>query len=345
MSGSGLPTIIDVARVAGVSMKTVSRVVNRDPTVKPANREKVEAAIRETGYRQNAFARGLRARRSHVLGLLYADARGDYPVEVLRGALTECRGSGYHLMVEMLAGPGRLDQMRDFVSRIGFDGVVLTPPVCDDPDILDYLAGEAIPFVRISPRPEIRAGWTIGIDDRAAAREMTDYLLSLGHRDIALISGDAGQAASEARIAGFCEAMAAAGLNVPPERIVPGGFQFEDGHAAAQALLRAGPPPTAVFAANDVAAAGVMALLGERGLSVPQDISVAGFDGGAISRFIWPRLTTIEQPVSALGAGAVRCLIDAETQGLPDDGEAHLETLPHRLVVGGSTRPLSGGQT
>jgi LacI family transcriptional regulator len=335
-SRSGAPTIVDVARESGVSMKTVSRVVNRDPTVKAANREKVEAAIRKTGYRQNAFARGLRARRSHVLGLLYADARGDYPVEVLRGALTECRTSGYHLMVEMLSGTAVLDQVRDFVAKVSFDGVVLTPPVCDDRDILDYLASEGIPIVRISPRPDIETGWKIGIDDRAAAREMTAYLLALGHTDIAHITGDAGQAASEARIAGFRDAMQAAGLEVDPARIVRGGFQFDDGYAAAHGLLKSDRRPSAIFAANDVAAAGVLAYANELGLNVPQDVSIAGFDGGAVSRVVWPTLTTIEQPASALGRRAVSRLVEAENGTAGPDNDA-LETLPHRLVVGRST--------
>lgn len=309
-----LPTIIDVAREAGVSMKTVSRVINNDPTVKARNLEKVQQAIAKTGYRRNAFARGLRAKESLMIGLLYEQAEGEYPANILAGALAACRERGYHLMVEVVKGDSMLDSARDFLRQMNFDGVILTPPVCDNADVIAFLDNNNIRYVRISPLNSRPLGHEIGIDDEQAGYALVKHLIGLGHRKIAHIRGDEGHRATIRRHAGYCQAHHEAGLTIREAYIVAGGFSSEAGVKGAGALMALDDPPTAIFASNDACAAGVLAYAQAHDIRVPDALSVVGFDGSIIADLVHPNLTTMVQPTQALAAEAVRMIVEPRSE-------------------------------
>ncbi len=329
-------TIIDVADRAGVSIKTVSRVINDEPSVREKTRDKVLAAVKALGYQRNVFARGLRADRSLVLGLLYENPQGDYPADVLHGALAYCRLHGYHLVVEVLRGRNMGEQTTRFLSQTRLDGVLMTPPVCDNPAVLKACASFGVPYVRISPRKPKKGEQYIAIDDFAAAKEVTEYLLSLGHRRIGLIKGIPGHAATIMRLAGYKDALEKAGINYDEDLVFRGDFHFESGASGAAQFLGLKDPATAIFAGNDETAAGALAYAHEKGVAVPEKLSVCGFDGGTISKVVWPRLTTVLQPTRLLGETAVSILINAGTA--PRASTPII--LPHKLIVGLSTAPL-----
>lgn len=335
MNSSGkLPTIIDVAKEAGVSMKTVSRVINKDPTVTTKNLEKVQQAISKTGYRRNAFARGLRAKTSLMIGLLYENAQGVYPADILTGALSVCRQRGYHLMVEIVQGENMLDSARDFLLQMNFDGVILTPPVCDNEDLIAFLNDNDIRFARISPVTSLDSGHEIGIDDEQAGYVLVQHLIEQGHRKIGHIRGDEAHRATIQRLQGLRRAHRDAGLSVNDAYIIGGGFSFEAGFNGARQLLELKDPPTAIFASNDECAAGVLAYAQRNGVPVPDQLSVAGFDGSLIANLVNPTLTTMVQPTQALAAEAVRMILDAR-----HDGDRQF--LPFELRIGGSTSAIS----
>ncbi len=340
-------TILDVAGSAGVSIKTVSRVVNGEARVADSTREKVLQAIKALGYQRNMFARGLRADKSRVLGLLYDNPKGDYPTDVLLGALTHCRESGYHLQVEVLRGRDLPAQAIKFLSETRLDGVMLTPPVCDNMEVLAVLADYDIPYVRVSPNKPRPGECYIAIDDRQAGEHLANCLLELGHRRIGFIRGIPGHAASRLRYEGYRGALARHGLAYDPDLVLPGKFDFASGFGGAAQLMALPDPPTAIFACNDEMAAGVLSWAHEQGMPVPGTLSVCGFDGGTISRVVWPLLTTCRQPIRELGKAAIRRLIEVSISG---KREGTPLILPFELVTGHSTGkcncfPDTAGQT
>lgn len=327
-------TIVDVANSAGVSIKTVSRVINREPRVTAPTRDKVLRAIEELGYQRNMFARGLRAEKSMVLGLLYENPQGDYPSDVLHGALTHCRESGYHLQVEVLRGREMAAQTVRFLTETRIDGALLTPPVCDNAAVLAVLESFDVPFVRISPNKPRTDECYIAIDDMAAGEALVDYLVHQGHRRIGFIKGMPGHSATRLRHMGYRRALARHDISYDPSLVVGGKFDFDSGLAGAAHLMTRPEPPTAIFACNDESAAGALCWAHDRGVRVPDELSICGFDGGTISRVVWPALTTIRQPIRDLGMTAVRRLIEINA------GESRAGApliLPFDLVVGRST--------
>ncbi len=327
-------TIVDVANSAGVSIKTVSRVINREPRVTALTREKVLKAIEDLGYQRNMFARGLRADKSLVLGLLYENPQGDYPSDILHGALSHCRESGYHLQVEVLRGREMAAQTVRFLTETRLDGALLTPPVCDNQAVLEALERFDVPFVRISPNKPRTEERYIAIDDMSAGEALVDYLAALGHRRIGFIKGLPGHSATRLRHAGYRRALARCGAPYDPALVVNGRFDFESGVAGAARLMTLPEPPTAIFASNDETAAGAISWAHDNGVRVPEDLSICGFDGGTISRVVWPHLTTVRQPIRDLGKEAVRTLIEFSASG---DRKTAPLILPFELVIGRST--------
>lgn len=329
------PTIIDVAKAARVSMKTVSRVINNEAGVRAETRQRVMAAVEQLGYQRNLFARGLRADRSLVLGLLYENPRGDYPADILYGALNCCRAHGYHLSVEVIGNRDGHARTQKFLAESKPDGVLVTPPVCDDASVMRALHSAHIPYVRISPREPMDGECYVGIDDLAAGKMIMRHLLDLGHRRIGLIRGVPGHGSSYHRENAYRQCLMDAEISVDPDLIVAQGFSLETGVRGAEALLDLPQPPSAIVASNDEVAAGILSVAYARGLSVPDDLSITGFDGGIISQVVWPKLTTIAQPIRELGRRAAELLInrtkpDGKFPGYP-------LILPHDLIVAGSS--------
>ena len=302
---------MDVAALAGVSIKTVSRVLNGERHVGSYTRQRVQRAIEMLDYRPNIAARSLSGARAYLIGLFFDNPSPGYVSEMQAGAMRACRRAAYHLVVEQLSGAAdeSLAQLDQLARTLRMDGVVLSPPVCDRADVLALLDARGVPYARIAPAAGAASGHFVWMDDAAAARAMTSRLIELGHRRIAFIRGHAGHAVSEVRYGGFREALAKAGLPLDRELVKPGDFSFRSGWEAGLALLDSPRRPSAVFASNDDMALGVMAAAHRLKLSVPEDLSVAGFDDSPGARVVWPQLTTVRQPVALMTEGAIDLLV------------------------------------
>ena len=331
-------TINDVAAHAGVSIKTVSRVLNGEQAVRPDTRQRVREAVEALNYRPSRSARSLASGRSYLIGLLYHNPSANYVVDVQHGALDKCLEHGFHLFSHPtdLYDPDLGGMVANLVHQANLDGLILTPPLCSSAPLLAELDRQHIPFVRVSPVDLTHPSPYVLMDDVQASRDMTNYLIELGHRRIAHIFGHPDHAASEQRLEGFRSALAEHGLTADPSLIVEGRFSFETGRACAQKLLGLADPPTAIVAANDDLAAGAVMAAHEAGLGVPEDISVAGFDDTHVSRVVWPPLTTVHQPIYDLANAAADLLL--KRLAGDDSGPRHIE-LPHELVIRQSTGP------
>ena len=343
-------TIYDVAARAGVSIKTVSRVMNKEPNVRPAMRDRVLLAAGELGYSPNLSARSLAGSRSFVIAV-FVDAaltidhwrseRGaDYLSRIQLGATLECREAGYHLLIELIdhEGPQVRQEVAALLAALKPDGVILTPPSSDNPVVLELLDKAGTPYVRLGPERAEGLGPRVHMDDVAAAREMTEHLIGLGHKRIGFIVGEPRYGASQARREGYLEAMKAHGLPVSDGLVRQGDFTFQSGMAEAKALLALPDRPTAIFASNDDMALGCVAAIAEAGLMTPGDVSVAGFDDSPSARFSRPQLTTVRQPVAEMSSVAAKLLI---AQAKPSEPAERPEDilLPFELIHRASTAP------
>ncbi|MGF7156324.1 LacI family DNA-binding transcriptional regulator [Novosphingobium gossypii] len=337
-------TIKDVAARAGVSAKTVSRVINGEDHVRPEIREAVQRVVAELNYRPNAFARSLSSSRSYLLGLFIDDPVSGYAAEVQHGALLQCRERSYHLVVEPVEPqrPGWQDQVRASLSALQLDGAIVAPPICDHAELLALFAEAGVPCVLIGPSvPEPAAGSSsaagaVWMDDRAAAREMTEHLLDLGHRHIGFIQGPESHSASARREEGFRDALAAAGVAVDEKAMVRGDFSLRAGLELGEVLLDLPEAPTAIFACNDDMALGMQITALKRGIAVPEALSICGFDDVASSRAAWPQITTIRQPNAEMAAAAIDILADPAFRR-NSRNRAYRLKLAHAMVVRGST--------
>lgn len=343
-------TIYDVAAKAGVSIKTVSRVMNKEPNVRPAMRDRVLEAAGELGYSPNLSARSLAGSRSFVIAV-FVDAaltidhwqseRGaDYLSRIQLGATLECRDAGYHLLIELIDndGPKVRQDVAAFLAALKPDGVILTPPSSDNPAVLEILDKAGTPYVRVGPERAEGLGPRVHMDDVAAAREMTEHLANLGHKRISFIIGEPRYGASQARREGYLEAMKARGLPVTGDWVRQGDFTFQSGLDQAKALLALPERPTAIFASNDDMALGCIAAIADAGLMIPGDVSVAGFDDSPSSRFSRPQLTTVRQPVAEMSSVAAKLLIAQAKSNDPPERPVD-ELLPFELIHRASTAP------
>jgi LacI family transcriptional regulator len=304
-------TIDDVAELAGVSIKTVSRVLNQEPHVRETTRERVLAAAKQLDYTPNVSARALAGSRSYLIGLCYDNPSPGYVGQIEQGAMAACRKAGYHLIVEEVqeVGTALRERIAAFHARVRPDGVILTPPLCDLPEVLEALDAAKARYVRIAPSRDLERSPYVYIDDRKAAEEMTLYLQGLGHRDIAFIQGPPDHFAAARRCEGFRDAMASAGLPVRPEWVQPGQFSFRSGSEAGERLLSSSDRPTAIFAGNDDMALGVMAVANRLHIEIPGGLALVGFDDSPSAQVVWPQLTTVRQPTADMAAVAAEMLI------------------------------------
>ncbi|EIZ78036.1 LacI-family transcriptional regulator [Novosphingobium sp. Rr 2-17] len=330
-------TIKDVAARAGVSPKTVSRVINGEDHVRPEIRDAVQKVVAELNYRPNAFARSLSSSRSYLLGLFIDDPVSGYAAEVQHGALLRCRERGYHLVVEPvdLQREGWEGHVRDSISGLRLDGAIIAPPICDDAELLDVFVRAGIPHVLIAPSTQPETSGAVWMDDRRAAQEMTQYLLDLGHRQVGFIRGPLSHSASARREQGFRAAMAEAGIVVDESAMLRGDFSFRSGLELGDVLLELPCALTAIFASNDDMALGVLITAMKRGIAVPEQLSICGFDDAATSRAAWPQITTIRQPKAEMASAAVDILTDPAFRKQGADHAQRL-MLKHELIVRGS---------
>lgn len=325
------PTINDVARLSGVSKKTVSRVINRSPLLNQDTRERVEKVIREIGYIPNPQARALALRRNFLVGLIHDNPNAQMVLNMQQGILEALQGTEFEMVVRPVDRNSAvmLDDVRHFIERQRLFGVVLLPPISEN-DALARLCGElGCRYVRVGSARLDDDSHMVASNDREAVREATDHLIQNGHRLIGLIEGPDGFRSARERRQGFEDALSGAGLKLPRSLIARGNYTFETGVTAANRLLDLSPRPTAIFASNDEMAAGVVFAARERGISVPEDLSVIGFDDTPIAAHIWPPLTTVRWPIVSMARSAARKLVG---DMVDMHGEAALAKLPSTLV-------------
>ncbi|MEV4146816.1 LacI family DNA-binding transcriptional regulator [Amycolatopsis sp. NPDC049691] len=336
MQPSSRVTIRDVAARAGVSVATVSKVINERYGVSAATLAKVRAVIEELGYEASLVAQSLRNHRTNVIGILVADLE-PFSTELLKGAADAIRGSGFELVVYSAGGrtgdPSGWEKR--YLSRLSgtlVDGAVLVTPAVS----LEAVPGT--PVVAVDPHTGPSHLPTIDSDNLRGAQLATEHLLDLGHRRIGFLAGRPDLESASLRKAGYLRALEAAGVPADESLIRIGAYDPEVSAASAHALLTGPDRPTAVFAANDISAIATVGAARELGLSVPDDLSVVGFDNVPESALCSPPLTTVDQPIREMGHRAISMLI-ALING--DEVERTHVTLDTGLVVRSSTRALS----
>jgi LacI family transcriptional regulator len=309
--GRGAITIEDVAKAAGVSAMTVSRVMNRGKNVRESTRAAVLEAVERLNYSPNTAARSLAAGEATHIGLLYANPSASYLSQFLIGGLHAARSAGVHLVIESCESEDA-DEQAEVTRRFAtsdVEGVILPPPLSESEPIMAELDSLGIPVVTVAMGKPREDSLNVRIDDHAAALEMTRYLLDLGHRDIGFIKGHPNHIASHDRYAGFCDALAEAGIDPETAPAEQGYFSYRSGLTAGERLLGRPNPPTAIFASNDDMAAATISVAHRRGMTVPGDLSIVGFDDTALATSVWPELTTVKQPIAAMAEAALELLI------------------------------------
>lgn len=331
-------TIKDVSRVAGVSIKTVSRVLNNEKYVGADKRERVLAAVAELNFRPSTAARSLAGKRSYQIALICDNPSPYYVYEMQSGIRDRCEQDG----VRMIAQPydrdsaNLLTDVENLVDATHVDGLILTPPVTDYPAVLDLLARRRVRVVRVSPGTQLDLTSSIFIDNEGAAAMMTEHLIGLGHRRIGFIAGHKSYATSGQRMSGYMRALQAAGIELDLGLVKQGSYDFASGSVAAEELLALDRRPSAIFASSDDMAAGVLSVAHRLDIRVPDQLSVAGFDDTSLASYVWPPLTTIRQPTRRMGYVATELLLAGE------DAPIERREIAFEFVRRASTGPFAG---
>jgi LacI family transcriptional regulator len=340
-------TIKHVAADAGVSLQTVSRVINSEPNVRPAMQERVQASIDRLGYVPSIAAQRMSGSRSYLILAINDRDRtiadwqtrqgSDWVGQMLLGGMLKCAEHGYRMIFELV------DTHNDHVERelgaaiaaLQPDGVILTPPHSENPKITGFLAARKIPFARIGS-DEPGPGIAMTMDDEGSARLATDHLIALGHQRIGFIGGSEEYSLSDWRLHGWQQAMLAAGVTTDA-LFAQGDFSYESGAVAAKELLSQADRPTAIIACNDQMALAVLDVATAQGLTIPDDLSLISFDNSSIVRFTEPQLTAVDQPIAATFSKAVELLITAGHNAASQQPVV----VKGLLVERGSTAPLT----
>lgn len=311
-------TIVDVAEEAGVSYSTVSRVINNYEFVKPSTRRRVQQAMKQLGYTPNQHARSLAGGHSQIIGLLVPTLDNSYMGEIIRGIDEELAMVEYDLMLYTThRNKGKESNYVKTITNGLVDGLLLIVPLTPIA-YLDALKVQNFPYVLIDQVDQENSSPVIDATNRQGAYDATRYLIALGHTRIGFVVGLRALSSAEQRLEGYKAALADSGIPYNPALVVEGDFLQPSGYTAAQELLALPELPTAIFSSNDVMAFGVMDALRDRGLRIPEDISVVGFDDIPHASLSHPKLTTVRQPLDQMGRIAARLLLDQiENPGLP----------------------------
>ena len=325
-------TLVEVARLAGVSRSTVSRVINDDPNVGAETRQRVWEAVRESGYQPHAVARSLVTKRTQIIGIvipelvtaLFTDPF--FPI-LLRSATESCNEHRYQLMLSLFSSSADRQEMYErLVGNAYLDGVIVASAALDDPLIPDLLR-DGVPFVCVGRHPDARVR-SVDVDNVGGARMAVDYLIRLGHRRIGALTGRLDTAHGQDRLDGYRQALTTHGIPFSEDLIVEGDFTEGSGMTGVQRLLPA--DPSAVFVASDTMAVGALRALRQGGVEVPRDIALVGFDDIPVASTIEPPLTTVRQPIGRLATLAVETLLDLIEH--PGSGPRRM-VLPTQLVI------------
>ncbi|MBD1388165.1 LacI family DNA-binding transcriptional regulator [Neiella sp. HB171785] len=306
-------TINDVAKLAGVSIKTVSRVINNEESVRQNTRDKVMAAVTELNYQPNQAARNLAGTKSYTIGFIYDNPNAYYIIDMQNGILSECRKQGFELVIHPCnsKSSGILDEIKEMIKQSRVTGLVLTPPFSERPEVIAMLDALDVRYVRIisgGSRQQNDESCVV-IDDHQAAHDVTEHLIDLGHKDIAFIGGSEEHQSSFERLSGYQAALSERHIAAPAHYVVDGDYSFESGVAGANKLLELSQRPSAIFCCNDETAAGALFAARLKNIRIPEELSIVGFEDSPFSRQTWPKLTTAHQPNLEIASQATSLLI------------------------------------
>jgi len=306
-------TINDVAKFAEVSIKTVSRVMNNEPSVRQPTRDKVLAAVAELNYQPNSAARNLASSKSFSIAYVYDNPNAYYVINMQNGILQACKKQGFELLIHPCNAKSSniIDEVSSMIKRSRIAGLVLTPPFSEMPEFVKKIAEADVEIVRIMSGDQAPDQLTpcIMINDFAAAQQITKHLIELGHTNIAFISGGAEHKSSSERLKGFKQALLDHHIALNEQYIIPGEYAFESGVQGAKTLMAMAQPPTAIFSCNDEIAAGALFAARLMDIKIPQQLAIAGFENSPFSRQTWPTLTTAHQPNQVIAEQAANLLI------------------------------------
>jgi len=304
-------TIQTVAEKAKVSIKTVSRVINKEEAVKASTRQRVKSIIEELGYKPSPAARALAGNTSKIIGLIYDNPSAAYVMDVQTGALKACYAEGYNLLIHPCdhTSENLADELVTLVQKSRLDGLILTSPLCEDSDLLDILIQKKIKLVNIGTFNQSGSLSSVSGNDNEVVKRITLDLIDKGHTEIGFVYGHIDHSSAHQRFIGYRDALYERNIQLNDELIVQGDFSFESGVSCGKQLLSLPNKPTAVFASNDYMAAGVLKVTRDLGLNIPKDLSIVGYDDAPVSRQIWPSLTTVRQPIQQMSEFAAALLI------------------------------------
>jgi|TARA_B100001175_G_scaffold226559_1_gene193232 LacI family transcriptional regulator len=312
-------TIKDVSKDAAVSIKTVSRVINNEENVAKATKAKVLLSVKKLGFKPNKSAQSLRSKKSYMLALLYDNPNKSYLADVQSGIFNACKNTGYNLVIQECDYKSNelKNDIVQFVEDFKIDGLIITPPLSDMAEFLQNLDNYQIEYSVIAPSTLNTESLYVSSNDYEAAFTLTSQIIKHGHKDIGFIKGHPKHSASHLRFNGYLDAMKSHGIEKNDQWIKQGNFSFKSGFDAGVEIFHSEKIPTAIFASNDSMAAGIMKSAQMKGMKVPNDLSLAGFDDSPIAHQIWPALTTVKQPVEKMAAHAAKILI-AKFDGLAE---------------------------
>ena len=332
-------TIKDVSKDAKVSIKTVSRVINNEANVAEETKKRVLLSVDKLGFRPNKSAQSLRSKRSFIIALLYDNPNKSYLADIQSGIFKACKLTGYNLVVQECdyKSPELNDTILEFVEDLKIDGLILTPPLSDMDDFLQDLDKHQIDYAVIAPSTKKTESLYVSSNDYEAAYKLTLEIIKHGHKDIGFIKGHPKHSASNLRFNGFIDAIKIHGFDVNDAWIKQGNFSFKSGFDAGVEIFHSDRIPTAIFSSNDSMAAGIMKSAHMKGLKIPDDVSLAGFDDSPIADEIWPALTTVKQPVEKMAHHAAKILM-AKFNGLEEANQS--KEFKSELIIRESLRTL-----
>ncbi len=300
-------------KLAGVSLRTASRVLNNDPTVRPETLAKVKQAMKQLNYQPDLTARSLRSARSFMIGVVYDNPNAYYIQDLLNGVLSSCREHGYGLQIIPCdsTSPELFKELRHNITYSGLAGLVLSPPLSEMNELIEQLLENDIKLAAItSGDGEAQTHLpTVFFDDFSAARSITNHLVTLGHKRIGFLWGDEHHQTSKSRHEGYLSALAENDIDIDRSLILEGLYTFDSGFRRGRELLALNEPPTAIIGSNDEIAAGTLAAAREKGLKIPNELSIAGFEDSPFSRQSWPQITTARLPTEDLARAATDLLV------------------------------------
>lgn len=311
--------------MAGVSIKTVSRVINNEDSVKENTEKKVQEAIKTLSYQPNSSARNLAATQSFAIGYVYDNPNAYYVIDMQNGILNECQTNGFELIIHPCDASSKsiVNEIEDMVRRSQLAGLVLSPPLSEMPEVLDALDQMDMNYVRVlSGTNELKTtGPCVIINDRNASEKITEHLINQGHKCIAFISGDKDHQSTGQRLNGYYSALQKHDISINDDLIFEGSYSFETGVEGAKELLGKQNRPTAIFACNDEIAAGALFAARLSKFEVPNQVAIAGFEDNPFSRQTWPKLTTAAQPTNLVAKRAASLLIQTVKNARKGDTE------------------------